>query len=300
MESADGERRRGIPGSEDDDDDDDDEPRLSTHALAALREFYAEQGEKEAAGDVGAQAEHEDPPENWQLSQFWYTEETATALAREAVEAAGPQGRVACVCAPSVFRALLRLRKSEPAAAFPENSHCSSSLPREPTQTSDAPEGPRVAAARDVLLEFDERFAALAGDSFVRYDYRRPLDLAGARGDGGGSGSSSSRSSSPLLDEHGFSLVLLDPPYLSAECLEKVAVTARFLARDRIVLCTGAVMSDVAARELGVHPCRFVPRHQHRLANEFLCFANYPLALDGHGANAGGPGGHAATRTPPH
>ncbi|XP_078738085.1 EEF1A lysine methyltransferase 1-like, partial [Lampetra fluviatilis] len=142
----------------------------------------------------------------------------------------------------------------------------------------------------DVLLEFDERFAALAGDSFVRYDYRSPLDLAGgARGGGGGAGSSCD-SPSPPLEEHGFSLVLLDPPYLSAECLEKVAVTARFLARDKIVLCTGAVMGDVASRELGVRPCCFVPRHQHRLANEFRCFSNYPLALDG----------HAATSTPPH
>lgn len=293
-------RRRIIPGRDDaSDDSDDGEPRLSAHALAALREFYAEQGEKEAAGEVGARAEDQDPPENWQLSQFWYTEETSAALAREAVDAAGPQGRVACVCAPSVFRALLRLRKSEAAVAL-EDSHCSSSLTREPTQTSVAP----PAVARDVLLEFDERFAALAGDSFVRYDYRSPLDFAGgARGGGGGAGSSPSPpgSSSPLLDEHGFSLVLLDPPYLAAECLEKVAVTTRFLARDRIVLCTGAVMSEVACRELGVRPCRFVPRHQHQLANEFRCFANYPLALDGHGGgHARGPGGHTDTRTPPH
>ncbi|XP_061432246.1 EEF1A lysine methyltransferase 1-like [Lethenteron reissneri] len=173
--------------------------------------------------------------------------------------------------------------------------------PRPPCRVrpQDAPGGPRAAvpaAVRDVLLEFDERFAALAGDSFVRYDYRSPLDLAGgARG--GGGGGAGSYSSSPPLDEHGFSLVLLDPPYLSAECLEKVAVTARFLARDKIVLCTGAVMGDVASRELGVRPCRFVPRHQHSLANEFRCFSNYPLALDGH---AGGPGGHAATSIPPH
>jgi len=39
-------------------------------------------------------------------AQFWYTEETAGNLAKEVVEAAGPNGRIACIACPSLFRAL--------------------------------------------------------------------------------------------------------------------------------------------------------------------------------------------------
>ena len=38
--------------------------------------------------------------------QFWYTEETASVLAKEVVEAAGPSGRIACIACPSLFREL--------------------------------------------------------------------------------------------------------------------------------------------------------------------------------------------------
>ena len=36
-----------------------------------------------------------------------------------------------------------------------------------------------------------------------------------------------------------FDLVLADPPFLSDECLTKTAVTLKFLAKDKILLCTG-------------------------------------------------------------
>lgn len=42
---------------------------------------------------------------SWRL-QFWYTEDTASTVAREAVEAAGPSGRIACIACPSLFRQL--------------------------------------------------------------------------------------------------------------------------------------------------------------------------------------------------
>lgn len=38
--------------------------------------------------------------------QFWYSDETASAVAREAVQAAGPSGRIACIACPSLFRQL--------------------------------------------------------------------------------------------------------------------------------------------------------------------------------------------------
>ncbi|KAM6179325.1 EEF1A lysine methyltransferase 1 isoform 2-T2 [Erethizon dorsatum] len=73
-------------------DSEDDTPRLSAYTLAALQEFFAEQKQHtDPSGDgkynVGI------IEENWQLSQFWYSRETALRLAQEAVTAAGDSGR---------------------------------------------------------------------------------------------------------------------------------------------------------------------------------------------------------------
>lgn len=71
-----------------------------------------------------------------------------------------------------------------------------------------------------VLLEFDRRFAAY-GDDFVFYDYNEPLSLE-AR-----------------VPPRSFDVVLADPPYLSKECLEKVAKTIKYLSKGKVLLCTG-------------------------------------------------------------
>ena len=71
-----------------------------------------------------------------------------------------------------------------------------------------------------MLLEYDRRFEAY-GDSFCYYDYNNPLNLP------------------EKLVEHSFDLVVADPPFLSEECLRKTAQTVKYLARDRIILCTG-------------------------------------------------------------
>nr|XP_019824054.1 PREDICTED: protein-lysine N-methyltransferase N6AMT2-like isoform X2 [Bos indicus] len=74
------------------DSEDEGPPQLSSYALAALQEFYAEQQHhhSDLCGDdkynIGI------IEENW-LSQFWYSPETATCLAEDAVAAAGEGGR---------------------------------------------------------------------------------------------------------------------------------------------------------------------------------------------------------------
>eukprot|EP01116_Phalansterium_solitarium_P008778 TRINITY_DN22740_c0_g1_i1.p1 TRINITY_DN22740_c0_g1~~TRINITY_DN22740_c0_g1_i1.p1 ORF type:complete len:218 (-),score=71.13 TRINITY_DN22740_c0_g1_i1:19-672(-) len=117
---------------------DDDVPTLSADTLAVLQEFLQEKAraaEIEDSDDVFVS-------EDWQLSQFWYTEETSRVLAEEAVrESKG--GSIVCVSAPSIFRALKKLQ-----------------VPN-----------------KIVLLEFDTRFGQLYGDEFVFYDYKQPLDL---------------------------------------------------------------------------------------------------------------------------
>ncbi|MEE6472708.1 hypothetical protein FKM82_009697 [Ascaphus truei] len=163
-----------------------------------------------------------------QLSQFWYSDETALCLAKEGIAASETNGRIACVSAPSIYQKLKGL----------------------------AGHGSFVC-----LLEYDKRFSTY-GEDFIFYDYNHPLNLP------------------ERLQQHSFDIVIADPPYLSEECLRKTAETIRYLTRGKILLCTGAVMEDLAVKILGLKMCKFIPKHTRSLANEFRCYANYELGLD--------------------
>ena len=52
------------------------------------------------------------------------------------------------------------------------------------------------------------------------------------------------------------------------------------------MLCTGAVMEDLAKRLLDLKKCQFEPAHRNNLGNEFRCYANYNL--DDHVSSGGG------------
>ncbi|XP_069747461.1 EEF1A lysine methyltransferase 1 [Narcine bancroftii] len=205
---------------------DDDDTQLSAHTLAALQEFYVDQQKKQFVecnnyfvGSI---------EENWQLSQFWYSDETAHRLAQEAIEAAGRGGRIACISVPSVYQKLKQLWNEEFSA---------------------------------VLLEYDRRFSVY-GKDFNFYDYNNPLNLH------------------EDLHPQSCELVIADPPYLSEVCLSKIALTIKYLTKGKILLCTGAVMEDLAANLLSVKMCRFHPEHHNKLANAFCCYTNYMSGLD--------------------
>lgn len=194
--------------------DDEGPPELSGYAKAALEEFLRER-EAYEKGTV--------PEEDWQLSQFWYSDETAAALAKEVMRAAGPDGGIACISCPTLYKKLRELG-------------CKNMIK---------------------LLEFDRRFEC-HGEDFVHYDYNTPLQI-------------------PQDWLGKFTVVVLDPPFLSDECLSKTAETVVFLRPKFIILCTGAVMESHAERLLGLRPCNFKPMHTRNLGNEFKCFANYDL-----------------------
>ncbi|KAF7279827.1 hypothetical protein GWI33_006685 [Rhynchophorus ferrugineus] len=107
------------------------------------------------------------------------------------------------------------------------------------------------------LYEYDQRFAAY-GDDFIFYDYKSPLNV-------------------PRERNSYYDIVIADPPFLSDECLTKTAVTIKFLAKEKIILCTGAIMADLAKRLLDLKQSKFIPRHRNNLANEFWCFTNFNI-----------------------
>lgn len=108
------------------------------------------------------------------------------------------------------------------------------------------------------LLEYDKRFEQY-GSNFTFYDYNHPEELSSEF-------------------KHAYQVVVADPPYLSKECLEKVAQTISFLSHpgaSYLLLLTGEVQKETAAKLLSMHPCGFRPHHSSKLGNEFRLFTNY-------------------------
>ncbi|KAF4983817.1 hypothetical protein FZEAL_854 [Fusarium zealandicum] len=235
---------------------DDDEPIiLSSHALAALAEFHAENdarrktfeklktGPAPKAGAVpdvigarqdgdNTEEEPEEEPdqqplsmaaftEDWNESQFWFLDDTAFALADQLLDGASASSTIGVLSTPSVFVALKN----------------------------------RLL----VLFEHDNRFGVFP--EFVFYDFQRPLQLPG--------------SLKGSLDG-----VIVDPPFFSNDCQTKFALTARWLLKPkspRVIVCTGERMAplvDKLYRSLKVYPTTFEPAHSG-LSNHYYCYANF-------------------------
>ncbi|KAE9978554.1 hypothetical protein BLS_000487 [Venturia inaequalis] len=148
--------------------DSDSEPELSTAALTALKQFYTEKESRQKAfEDLKAVASTDfstDSPspslkyplsmeaftEDWNASQFWYTDSTATRLATQLLQNSTPETRICVLSAPSVFLQLKNLLNEWPAD--------------------------KARPAAITLLEFDTRFAVF-GDEFQYYDFKFPTKL---------------------------------------------------------------------------------------------------------------------------
>lgn len=101
-------------------DSDDDTPRLSSEAMAALREFLSQQTQThvDAGADAGASAVSL-VSEDWRLSQFWYDPQTAETVSKEVLtlcDSSDSLVRVACVACPTLYAYLKVLL-----FGFPEN-----------------------------------------------------------------------------------------------------------------------------------------------------------------------------------
>jgi hypothetical protein len=95
--------------------------QLSGDALAALKEFYGERDAREkqfenlksqAEDDFEGKLSMDAFTEDWNASQFWYNDETATTLARQLLDGATDETKIAVVSAPSAFIQLKNLMVS--------------------------------------------------------------------------------------------------------------------------------------------------------------------------------------------
>nr|CAH7740703.1 unnamed protein product [Callosobruchus chinensis] len=202
---------------------DDDVPQLAAETFAALQEFYLEQENRNKQLDIGNLTDGDVTlDENWQLSQFWYDDDTIEFLVNVALKSVGPEAKIALISCPTLYKKM-RQKAGE--------------------------------KCKITLFEYDKRFAVY-GEDFMFYDYNSPLSIP--------------RDKSGYYD-----LVIADPPFLSEECLTKTAVSIRFLTKDKIILCTGAIMADLAKRLLDLAKTTFEPKHRNNLANEFWCYSNF-------------------------
>ncbi|KAF8985573.1 hypothetical protein BGZ46_003579 [Entomortierella lignicola] len=150
--------------------------------------------------------------EDWQLSQFWYSDETSEKLAQEILNNTDANSIVCCISSPTAY----------------------------------------------VKLMFDTRFDVY-GRQFIHYDYAKPQEF---------------RLSEELKGT--VDMIVVDPPFLSEECLTKTLQTVRFLLKNggKVVLCTGLVMAEIAKKD-DLKLTTFYPGHQNGLSNDFRCYVNY-------------------------
>jgi len=55
-------------------------------------------------------------------------------------------------------------------------------------------------------------------------------------------------------------------------------VTVKLLSKNeetKVILCTGAVMQELADKLAKLKITSFIPKHKNNLANEFRCYTNF-------------------------
>jgi hypothetical protein len=177
--------------------------------------------------------------EDWNASQFWYTDETARTLAKQLLKDVKEDSAIAVVSAPSVYVAIRNILSETP-------------LPFK---------------IKLRLLEFDRRFEVFGGD-FVFYDFENPLRLTNElRG-----GFDRIICDPPFLSEDCQTKAAMSARFLARTWSKEGEKDLRFIT------CTGERCGELLKRlysQLGVRTTTFQPKHSKGLSNEFCCYANF-------------------------
>lgn len=230
-----------------DDHDDDDIIQLPSDTLQLLQEFQLEKDARakqfedlkqaaEAKFDTDGPLSMELFGEDWNASQFWYTDATARTLARQLLKDADIDTSIAVVSAPSVYIQLRNLLREDLSAAKP----------------------------KVVLFEFDQRFEVF-GQDFVPYDFKYPLRLpADLKGK-----FDRIICDPPFLSDDCQTKTALTVRYLaqnwSADGLKLISCTGERMETAMLKLYG----------KLSFKTTTFEPQHSKGLGNEFRCYANF-------------------------
>lgn len=226
--------------------------QLSSHALAALLEFRLEEKERlekfanlykaseddfERRKDVSIDEFKED----WQLSQFWYADETAEVLAKALLEGADEDTVICIASAPAVYAAITR-------------------LPQE-----------LITTEHIYLLEFDKRFQALAGPKYFSfYDYNTPDAIPEHL---------RNKVHRLLIDPPFLEPECQTKSAQAANNLLVKDRTGKTKSGDssyKLISSTGERMRDIVHQNYpDTKVTDFLPEHKNGLSNEFRCYATF-------------------------
>ncbi|CAF1071607.1 unnamed protein product [Rotaria sp. Silwood1] len=115
----------------------------------------------------------------------------------------------------------------------------------------------------NVLFEYDTRFA-IDNKSFIEYDYNDADRIE----------------ENYASLKNSFDVLIIDPPFLSQECFEKVSRLVKFIGKPtpqcKHIICTGAIQEENIKEFFpGAYRVSFQPRHERNLMNPFACFVDY-------------------------
>ncbi|KAK4549131.1 hypothetical protein LTR36_007588 [Oleoguttula mirabilis] len=233
-------------------DADDDVPALPADTLLLLQAFATEKDARaKQFEDLKAKAEHDFDDgngklsmdlfgEDWNQSQFWYTDATARTLAKQLLNGVTSDSCIAVVSAPSVYIALRNILSEDDSIVKP----------------------------RLCLLEYDKRFEVFGGD-FVYYDFQQPLRLPQELK----SNFDRIICDPPFLSEDCQTKTALTVRFLARSWSPYQDNTG-----SRFISCTGERMEAVITKlyaKIGVSTTTFEPQHSKGLSNEFRCYANF-------------------------
>ena len=210
---------------------------LRMHGFEGLQELEMQMGTDAADRETTWEEDELVFKADWQLSQFWYTEETAERLAAAALAAcvAAGGGVLACVAAPTCHRALRKL---------------------------ELPVGVQLRC-----LEVDTRFDRF-GEQFVKYDLNTPLKLPPAL---------LGAVACFVLDPPFLSEVCLAKVAVTVKACSKPSARVGGGDCAPVLLCTGETMEERAWRLLGCSDQHFLVEHEKTRSNltvPFRLFAN--------------------------